>query len=125
MPPIKEISLPCDLEQVPDIFIDFYTDTTFSSDVRFAYLRLKVTDHLSSHAKPNWHRLSSPYNDTGDSKLGMVMTNVQFLKYDKEADATYADKRQVKEKSGKTKYKFYGQIISGFELASCFPEGEL
>ena len=71
-----EMAFPADLSQVPDIFIDFYTDTTFSTNVRFAYLRLNIKDCIRSKPKPNWYRLTSPYNDTSDKNIGMLMANI-------------------------------------------------
>ena len=115
VPAMKEMLFSSDLSQVPDIFIDLYTDTTFSTNVRFAYLRLKARDCICSKPKPNWFRLTSPYNDTGASKIGLLMANIQFLKWEPGVEYN----RMVKEKAGKTTYKFYCQILQGFELASC------
>jgi len=103
VPAMKEMLFSSDLSQVPDIFIDLYTDTTFSTNVRFAYLRLKARDCICSKPKPNWFRLTSPYNDTGASKIGLLMANIQFLKWEPGVEYN----RMVKEKAGKTTYKFY------------------
>ena len=73
---LKEMRLPCDFSQIPDIFIDLYSNTTFNSKFRIAYLRLKARDCINVKPKPNWHRLSSPYNDTGNTNLGMLLANV-------------------------------------------------
>lgn len=40
VPSIQDFTFPIDPSQIPDIFIDVYTNTTFKKDVRIAYLRL-------------------------------------------------------------------------------------
>ena len=68
--------------------------------------------------KPNWFRLSSPYNVTGSTNLGMLMTSIQFVKYD--GTGQFNPVRTCMEKNVKdtTQYKFYWQILQGFELAT-------
>lgn len=121
VPAITEMLFPSDLSQVPDIFLDLYTATTFSSEVRFAYLRLSARDCICSKPKPNWFRLTSPYNDTGSSNIGMLMANIQFLRW--EPGVQY--NRAAKEKARKREYRFYSQMLHGFELASCKEAEEL
>ena len=58
------ITLPLDPDQLPDIFVDLWRSTTFGGEERVAYLRLKAKSCLSKKPKPQWFRLSSPYNDT-------------------------------------------------------------
>lgn len=57
--------------------------------------------------KPNWLRLSSPYNDTGNTNIGMLMAAIQFVKYD--GLGAFNPVRTVMEKNAKdvTQYKFY------------------
>jgi hypothetical protein len=73
---LVDMELPFDFAQIPDIFIDFYTNTTFSGEERFGYLRLKAKDCVSLKPKPNWFRLTTPYNDIGTKSVGSVMANV-------------------------------------------------
>ena len=79
---LEGLEFPVDFGQIPDIFINLYTNSTFSKEERFAYLRLKAKDCVSTKPKPNWFRLSSPFNDTGNTSVGSLMANVQFLKFD-------------------------------------------
>ena len=71
MPDLVDLSLPADVSQVCDIFLNLYV-----SDVRIGYLRLKASDCLSAKPKPQWMRLSSPYNDTGSLSSGVLLCNV-------------------------------------------------
>lgn len=64
IPTKVDINVPSDPSMMPDIFINIYTDTTFSNDVRVAYLRLQTRNCTNVLPKPNWLKLSSPYNDT-------------------------------------------------------------
>lgn len=73
---LVEMSFPQDLSQVPDIFINVYTNSSFSGDERIAYLRLQVQNCIQKRPKPNWFRLSTPYNDAENKKMGMLMLNV-------------------------------------------------
>lgn len=121
VPAMVGMLFPSDLSQVPDIFLDLYADTTFSKNVRFGYLRLRARDCICSKPKPNWFRLTSPYNDTGGSNIGMLMANIQFLKWE---PGVYYN-RIAMEKAGTTAYKFYCQVLQGFELASCVAAEDL
>ena len=104
VPALEQLVLPYDFTQIPDIFIDFYSNTTFSSKFRIAYLRLKARDCTSVKPKPCWYRLSSPYNDTGNTNVGMLLANVQFLM---DSTPTFRPERIIKTKSGKRTYKFF------------------
>jgi len=119
---LEDLQLPHDFNQIPDIFIDLYT-TTFSGDERFGYLRINPKHCISVKPKPNWFRLKSPYNDSGNTNIGLLMCNIQFLRFD--PTGLYKPERVIKKKEGKQQYKFYFQILSGFELASVIPEGKL
>ena len=103
-----DIQIPSDPGMMPDIFINVYTDTTFSNDVRVAYLRLQTRNCTNVKPKPNWLRLSSPYNDTVGISPGFLMANVQIVPWDKEKPDEYI--RVSKEKSDKTIYHFYYYI---------------
>ena len=89
---------------MPDIFLDLYV-----ADVRVGYLRIKAADCLSSKPKPSWFRLCSPYNDTGTLSPGMLLCNVQYLKWDEdeENNGKYKEERPKKESEGAVKYRFY------------------
>jgi hypothetical protein len=107
VPALVDIKLPYDFDQIPDIFVDVYSNTTFSDNVRVAYVRIKAQDCISMRPKPNWFRLSSPYNDTGSTNLGMLMMSIQFVKYD--GTGQFNPVRTCMEKNAKdiTQYKFY------------------
>lgn len=49
--------------------------------------------------------------------------NAQFLRFD--PLGSFKPERVLKDKSGKQTYKFYYQILSGFELGSKLPEEHL
>ena len=49
VPAMIEMSFPVDLSQIPDIFLDFYTDTTFTTNYRFAYIRLPIKTAIHSN----------------------------------------------------------------------------
>ena len=102
---LVNIALPRDISQIPDIFLDLYTSTTFKDKVRIGYLRMPVENCLSVKPKPNWFRLSSPYNDLDGLTPGVLLTNVQFLRYD--AEQPNNPERIKKEKFGKVKFYFY------------------
>ena len=76
----KDVVLPADAEQIPDIFIDVYTTKTFGGDTRIAYLRLKAKDCFATKPKPAWFRLKSPFNDTGNKRAGALMASIQFTR---------------------------------------------
>lgn len=82
--PLTDIELPTDVSMIPDIFLDLYTSSTFTDRMRIGYLRLPVTNCLSVKPKPNWFRLQSPYNDMQGLCPGVLLTNIQFLKWDPE-----------------------------------------
>ena len=42
VPALVDIKLPYDFGQIPDIFIDVYSNTTFTDNVRVAYVRIKA-----------------------------------------------------------------------------------
>jgi len=79
---LKDMSLPCDPSQIPDIFIDIYTHKTFGGDTRIGYLRMPVENCIQTKPRPNWFRFRSPVNDTGTKNVGSMMMAIQFLKYD-------------------------------------------
>ena len=62
--------------QLPDIFVNVYTNTTFSSSVRIAYLRIKARECMSMNFKPNWYRFACPYNDSDGANPGMMLLNI-------------------------------------------------
>jgi len=62
--PEEKVHFPMDLEQTPDIIVNFYTESLISGEYRFAYIRLPVTDCTKKYSSPQWHRLKSPYNDS-------------------------------------------------------------
>lgn len=68
--------------------------------------------------KPNahWFRLASPYNDTGTKNVGMVMASIRLVQADPLKSPL--ERRRVITKSEKTVFKFYCQVIQGFEIAS-------
>lgn len=88
------MKFPPDFNQIPDIFINVYT----GKDERFAYLRIKPIECLHTKPKPNWYRLNSPFNDTQDENPGLLLMNVQFLRYN-EKDPTNPE-RKLKVKDG-------------------------
>ena len=71
--------------------------------------------------KPTWYRLNSPYNNIGGLSPGMILANIQFLKYNDE-EGGINHERVKKEKSGKIKYNFFCNILQGFELATSIPK---
>ena len=105
------------MNQVPDIFIDL-----FVNGYRVGYLRLQAQDCLSVKPKPNWMRLASPYNDTGNMQSGMLLCNVQFLKFNEEEPAMNPERPVLSRETAKDKYRFYYQIWQGFEIAQPIPE---
>jgi hypothetical protein len=72
----KDVVLPADPSQIPDIFIDVYTTKSFKGDTRIAYLRLRAIDCFATKPKPVWFRLKSPYNDTGNKRAGSLMASI-------------------------------------------------
>ena len=102
--PLVELQLPHDFNQIPDIFIDIFT-----GDERIGYLRINPKYCINVKPKPNWLRLKSPYNDTGNTSVGLLMCNIQFLRFD--PNGIYKPERVVKKKEGKQAYKFYFQIL--------------
>ena len=63
---------------MPDIFIDFYTSTTFNKKKRIAYLRVPAKQCIAredTKMRPHWYDLRSPYNDN-KKKLGSVMASI-------------------------------------------------
>jgi hypothetical protein len=76
VPALTDIAYPADLTQIPDIFIDLFTNTTFGGEERIGYIRLKVKDCLNIKAKPNWFRFASPYNDTEGACAGLLLASV-------------------------------------------------
>lgn len=42
VPALVDLKLPYDFDQIPDIFIDVFSNTTFSDNVRVAYCRIKA-----------------------------------------------------------------------------------
>jgi hypothetical protein len=110
--------------QLPDIFIDLYTNTTFSSSVRIAYLRIKARECMKTNYKPAWYRFSSPYNDTDGANPGMMLLNLQLLHYD--ANLVYnPERKKLDSKGKKIAYRFYAQIYQGFEIAPPVPVDKL
>lgn len=118
-----DLDFPSDPAQIPDIFIDVYTNKTFGGDTRIAYLRLKITDCLSAKPKPSWMRLRSPYNNTGSKNVGSLMASVQFLKFEIEPEDRI--ERTIRVKQKKQWYKFFSHIHHGFELAQSLPVDKL
>jgi hypothetical protein len=120
----RPIVLPTDPEQLPDIFVDVYTGgTTFSKEERVAYLRIKARDCLSVRPKPQWLRLSSPYNDTDGQNPGLLLCNIQFLRFDE--NGVFNPERVLKKKTERMQYRLYAHIYQGFELAAALPENKL
>ena len=114
--PVKDgFKLPYDLSEVPDIFVNFYTNDGEEIE-RFAYLRLKASECATLKPNAHWFRLTTPYNDTGTKNVGMVMMSLRLVRYE-----MGAENRRVVTKSEKSVFKFYCQIIQGFEIASCVP----
>ena len=69
---LVDLQFPADQSQLPDIFIDFYTKSLVSDEIRIAYLRVKTVDCISTKSRPTWYRLKSPYNDTGSKNIGSL-----------------------------------------------------
>jgi len=69
LPALVDLEYPADASQIPDVFINFWTPT-WKKDRRVAYLRAKIKDCLSKSPKPNWFRLSIPYNTVDDGSPG-------------------------------------------------------
>lgn len=86
-------------------------------------MRIKAKNCLSKKPKPQWFRLSSPYNDTQGMNPGLLLCNIQFLKWDDQGVKN--PERVLKKKTEKTQFRFYGHIHQGFELASALPEDKL
>ena len=80
-----------------------------SSKTRFAYVRLKASECTSLKPKPNWLRLTSPYNDTGHKSIGMVMMNVRLIRFDPEK--VFNPEREFVKSKEKATYKFYCSIL--------------
>jgi len=110
--------------QLPDIFINLYTNSTFSSSERIGYLRLKARECMTTNYKPTWFRFSSPYNDTDGANPGMMLLNIQLMNFD--PTLVYnPERKKLDSKGKKIKYRFYAHIYQGFEIASAVPEKKL
>ena len=70
LPAVTDLEYPPDAAQIPDVFINFYTPKWNGGDRRVAYLRTPIKECLSKSPKPNWYRLSIPYNTVDDGSPG-------------------------------------------------------
>ena len=79
----KDLDMPEDISQIPDLFIDFYTYGSFNKEKRIAYLRIPAKQIIAreetANMKPHWWKLRSPYNDTQKRKLGSLMAAFQLV----------------------------------------------
>ena len=79
---------------------------------------MKAKDLAVKETIPQWVRIKSIFNNSSGNELGQILMNAQFLRFD---PSGAQPNRVVKDKSGKQQYKFYYQILSGFELGSKLP----
>ena len=67
-------------------------------------------------------RIKTPTNDISGGKPGSILCNVNFFKFN---PTMGIPDRPFKDKSGKQPYRFYYQIINGYELATAIDEEKL
>lgn len=66
-----------DVQQIPDIFIDLYTETTFSDALRIGYLRLKAEEVKGD--SPRWYQFSSaPTMAEKGQNSGQILANINL-----------------------------------------------
>lgn len=116
------VDFPVDFDQIPDIIIDFYCNAGEEPVERVGYLRINPMDVTSKNPKPQWLRIKTPTNDMSGGKPGQILMNVMFLRYNPLGGNP---DRPFKDKSGKQNYKFYQQILTGFEIATAIPSENL
>lgn len=67
--------------------------------------------------------MSTPFNDFKSKNCGLLMANIQLLRYDPNKKKDRFCKPEQRKRD--LKYKFYYQICQGFELASSISEDKL
>lgn len=117
------VDFPEDFNQIPDIFVNIFCNKGMEPTTRVGYIRFAAKDVTRKAANPQWVRIKSPYNDVNASTLGQIMMNVQFLRHD--PLGSFNPERVLVEKGKKQAYKFYYQILSGFEIATQIDEDKL
>lgn len=98
------------IKQVPDIYINLYTNTYLNGDRRVGFIRISASEVRSKEPKPMWRRLK-PLGDEKSPSPGMLLCNIQFLE---EANAPY---RIPKQRTPAASYSFVAQIFYGYEVA--------
>ena len=120
--PELRVDFPQDYDQIPDIIINFYCNKGEDPIIKIGYIRLQAIDVMSRNPKPQWIRIKTPTNDISNGKPGSILCNVNFFKYN---PLMGIPDRNFRDKSGKQLYRFYYQIINGYELATAIDEEKL
>mmetsp|Transcript_3156 Transcript_3156/g.3058 ORF Transcript_3156/g.3058 Transcript_3156/m.3058 type:complete len:121 (+) Transcript_3156:405-767(+) len=106
------------MRQTPDIIVDVYTEHVFSGDYRLGYVRLSAKECFRKQSKPQWYRLKSPFNES--SCPGIILMNVQYV-----AERSDVERFPKPRSQADQTYKFFAQILNGFEIAPSMPVDSL
>ena len=107
--PFKNITVPLDITQVADSFINLYTKGMLGGRKCLGYFRCRAQDCNDPESIPEWRRFIHIHGSNHESP-GNLLCNIQFLQ---NSDNLV---RMPKKTPLLAKFTFHGKIYSGFEL---------
>ena len=72
-----EIDLPEDIDQIPDLFIDILSKTTFGYKERLGFIRIKPKEIYQAQTKPQWRQVISVKSKK--KAIGLLLVNAQLM----------------------------------------------
>lgn len=109
--PISE-QYPVDTQQVPDIFINIYTTSTFKGERRIGYVRVPANEASLSHNFANWYQIKDPTNNFDGKSPGILLANLRLL----QGEATKTP-RSMNRYDNEAQLNVYCYIYSCVELS--------
>ena len=117
-----EIDLPEDIDQIPDLFIDILSKTTFGYKERLGFIRIKPKEIYQAQTKPQWRQVISVKSKK--KAIGLLLVNAQLMPMP-QSKKEKAPRRVVAPRGNETNYFFFAQVISGYEIGPDIPEEDL
>ena len=75
--PSLSVDLPYKIDQVPDLFIYLYSETTFKYKEKLGFVRIEAKSLFNKEAKPDWKTLVSIESAKRD--VGELHMNAQLV----------------------------------------------
>ena len=78
---IKEIStvMPVDRTQIPDIFLNIFSEKFLRGTRRIGYVRIKASASEIDRRSPQWYQIKNPMDHSLGNSTGMVLADVRLL----------------------------------------------